>query len=824
MLSEIGSILIGLALFTTFYAIFALVYGLRNNDHSWRESGQRALYSGSALLLLALILLLVAFITDQFQFIYVATHSNSVLPLALKMSAIWAGQEGSLLLWAFLQLLFTSLIARKIEEDRTAVTTWATVILAVITAFFVAMTLVFSNPFLATTSAPLDGQGMNPLLRHPGMIFHPPVLYIGYVGLAIPFAYALAALIVGDADLWPRKSRRWLLIAWLFLGLGLFLGMRWAYDVLGWGGYWGWDAVENAGLMPWLTATALMHGLVMQSRGKGFKVWNVSLAVLSYALVIFGTFTTRSGLIQSVHAFSESTSGPYYLALIALILLGSIILMVVKRLAFANPVALDKIFSREGMFFFALLSLLLITVSILVGTLLPTLTGGTFTAPAAWFNRVVGPQLGVLVFLIGVCPLFGRVYKSVRTSLWRGLPPLIGIMLGLVLAWVGGFRSPAAMIGLAAAGFAGGTALGEIGFDIGTRISKHGFKPALGRLPLMGEGGYGGPLVHLGVVLMAVGVIGTQMYATEQSVTALPGDSVSSGDYTLIYEDLYQESTEDHFDTWASVAVYKDSDYLTTLTPRMAYYPNYDQTIAEPAISSRMDEDLYLLLFRYDETGEISLSVRVNPLSGFLWAGGFVLLIGGLFAWWPRLRTEAEGATVGRRRWMRVLPLLILTVLVILGIALWGVSGAGGRASGRPLTGENAPGFSASDLTGVEFSLEDYRGQVVVLNFWATWCPQCKDEMPEFEIIWQALQTEGVQFLGVAMDDTQSAVEAMARELGITYPLIVEEGGRITGAYGVSAVPETFIIAPDGSLAAFHIGVVDGETLRDEILTLLEME
>lgn len=825
MLSEIGSILIGLALFTTFYAIFALVYGLSNKgDPSWRKSGQRALYSGTALLLSALLLLLAAFITDQFQFIYVATHSNRVLPLALKMSAIWAGQEGSLLLWAFLQLLFTSLVARQIGREKTALTAWATVILAVIAAFFIAMTLVFSNPFLATATAPLDGQGMNPLLRHPGMIFHPPVLYVGYVGLAIPFAYALAALIVGDVDLWPRKSRRWLLIAWLFLGVGLFLGMRWAYDVLGWGGYWGWDAVENAGLMPWLTATALLHGLVMQSRGKGFKVWNVSLAVLSFALVIFGTFTTRSGLIQSVHAFSQSASGPYYLALMGLILVGSIVLMVVKREVFAGQAQLEKIFSREGAFFFSLLSLLLITLSILTGTLLPTLTGGAFTAPPEWFNRVVGPQLGVLVFLIGVCPLFGRVLKSVRASLWRGLPPLAGLLLAVVLAWLGGFRQPAALTGLAVAGFAGGTALSEIGFDIADRIRKQGFKSALRRLPFAGEGGYGGHLVHLGVVLMAVGVIGTQMYAAEQTVTALPGDAVTSGDYTLVYEDLSQELTGDHFDTRASIAVYRGSDYLATLTPQIAYYPFYDQTMAEPAIRGGMGEDLYLLLFRYDETGEISLSVRTNPLSGFLWLGGFVLLAGGLLAWWPRQGADAGGVSPGRQRLMRAAPFLILAVLVVLGLALWGDMGAGGGGSGRPLPGERAPGFSATELSGADFSLQDHHGRIVVVNFWATWCPQCNDELPDFEAVWQALEGQGVQFVGVAMDDTPSAVEAMTSELGITYPLIVEEDGRITSAYGVTAVPETYIIAPDGKVAYFHIGVVDGDTLRDEILALLEME
>lgn len=823
MLAEVGSILIGLSLFSTLFAVFALVFGFTKKDDRWPISAQRALYSSAALLLLALILLIIAFITNQFQLAYVAEHSSRALPFALKLSALWAGQEGSLLLWAFLQALFTAIIAKWIGKSESNLEIWATVILAVISMFFIAMTLIFSNPFLATNIVPLDGLGMNPLLRHPGMVFHPPALYVGYVGLAVPFAFALAALICGDADLWVERSRGWLLMSWLFLGIGLFLGARWAYDVLGWGGYWGWDAVENAGLMPWLTVTALLHGLDMQSRKKGFKVWNVSLAVLSYGLVIFGTFTTRSGMIQSVHAFGLSAIGPYFLGVIGVVLLGSLALMIVKRNAFGQLVYPEKFLSREGATFFSLLLQVLITLSILLGTLLPTLTKGAFSAPPEWFNRVIGPQLGALVFLIGVCPLFGRVVKSARRSLWRVLPTSLGTLLALGFAWWGGFRMPAAMIGLAAAGFAGGNVLGEIGFGIAGKIRKSGFREALRHLPFAGKHGYGGHLVHLGIVLMTVGVIGTQMYATEKQITLMQGDAAEVGPYTLIYEDLVQETAIDHLNTWGSVAVYRNSDYLMTLEPQMTFYPDKGQMMAEPAIRASLFEDLYLVLFQWDRTGQISLSAMINPLSGFLWLGGIVLIFGGALAWWPRLEMKRGIGNKRLRIWSQISAILGIIIFIILLYTLWSPTFSLGGGSGRPLPGEQAPVFSAADIGGEIINLADYHGQIVVVNFWATWCPQCKDELPQFESIWREMEGKDVQFVGVAMDDSTPAVIQMASEMDITFPLIVETERGITSRYGITGVPETFIIDADGNIAYFHIGVVNPEVLQNELAALLEI-
>jgi len=823
MLAELGSILIGLSLFAVLFAAFALVYGLKEEDFRWQRSAKTAIYSSAGLLLISLILLIAAFVTDQFQLDYVHSHSSLTLPLTLKLSALWAGQEGSLLLWAFLQTLFSALIAKKLTREGN-LETWAVFIMSLIAIFFIAMTLIFSNPFLVSSSMPQDGLGMNPLLRHPGMIYHPPFLYLGYVALAIPYAYALASLIVGDVDLWTQKARNWSLMAWLFLGVGLLLGMRWAYDVLGWGGYWGWDPVENAGLMPWLTATALLHGLDMQSRGKGFKVWNVVSAVLSFALVVFGTFTTRSGLIQSVHAFSESVVGPYFLAALGIVLLGPIILMIVKHKSFGQLIYPEKILSTEGAYFFALLSLMLITMSIMVGTLLPTLTGGTFTAPAEWFNRVVGPQLAVLVFLMGVGPLIGKLVRGTKHNILRLAPPVIGALTGLALAWWGGFRMTASLIGLTIAGFSGGVALGEISFNIGKRIKQSGWKTALRHLPFLGRHGYGAHLIHLGVVLMAVGVIGTQLYPSEQQVTMVPGDSVNVGGYTLLYEDLIQESIDDHLDTWALISTYRGSDYLTTLEPQLNYYTNYNQTMASPAIHSSWREDLYLVMFRWDGTGQISLSAMINPLSAYLWIGGMVVLLGGVLAWWPRVNKGDEKADHRQSLGVQIGAILGLVVVIAIIIALWGNTLNPASGSGRPLPGETAPSFSATDIHGEDFRLADYRGEIVVINFWATWCPQCEDEIPEFESIWREVADDGVQFVGVAMDDTVNAVSAVAGEMDVTFPLIVEEQDEITSSYGVTGVPETFVIDPEGNVAYIHIGVVDVETLLSELAELMKVD
>jgi len=819
MLSEIGPFLIGFALFANLFGAFAIWYGIQQKNLSWQKSGKRAIVSASALLFLSLVILTLSFTTDQFQIRYVAQHSSRELPLYLKLSAIWAGQEGSLLLWAFLQAIFAAIESRSITQEISLLLKWATIFLGIITAFFTAMTLIFSNPFIVSTPAPIDGQGMNPLLRHPGMVFHPPILYLGYVGLAVPFAYALAALITNKVDTWTENIQQWLLMSWLALGVGIILGSRWAYDVLGWGGYWGWDAVENAGLMPWMISTGLIHSLTQQKRGEGFRIWNISLAALAFILVLFGTFTTRSGFIQSVHAFSRSQIGFYFLFMMALSIIGTLILMIAHRKAL-GPISLpEKVFSRTGSTLLTLILLVLITLSILIGTLLPTLTNRRFAASTSWFNRVVGPQLGVLVLLMGICPLFGRFGRSLKRSKWLILFPIFGLFGLPGILYFLGFNAPVSLIGYGFAGFSGGIVIGEFMGNLSYEGSKETKRSILLFLNLKSKLN-SSLLIHFGIILIAVGVIGTQFYASEEMVTLSAGDFTEVGRYSLLFEDLFQETERDQVNTWAAISIYEGSDYLTTIEPQVSYYSGYDQIMAQPAILSRLDEDLYLVFFDWDETGAASFNIMINPLSSFLWMGSLLLILGGMWSWTRLLSLNNRVASI-KQIWMRRVGMLIgLTMMAVLAVTLWGNPFEGLGKAGRPLPGQQAPNFRAQNLNGDEISLEDYRGKSIVLHFWASWCPQCEEELLMIEKVRLENEYDNVVFVAVAMNDTEDTISRIASELGLNFSLIADPKGDISQSYGVTAVPETFFISQAGEIASFHIGVIDQQSLLEELKSL----
>jgi len=653
MLAEVGSMLVGLALAASLYAGCATLWAIRRADARWADSGRNGVYTAAALLGLALLLLLGAFLGDQFQIRYVALHSGRDVPLYLKASALWAGQEGSLLVWSFLQSFLTALVVGYSSERNRHLVPWASIFLSFLTAFFSAAILFLDDPFVLQSGVPFNGQGLNPLLRHPGMVFHPPAMYLGYVGLAVPYAFALAALMTRRMDGWSSAVRRWTLIAWLFLGLGLVLGARWAYDVLGWGGYWGWDPVENAGLMPWLSSTALLHSMVIQEK-RGFgRWWSMVLATLSFVLVLFGTFATRSGLIQSVHAFVRSSLGSYFLAAIALALCGPLALMVSRRTVLAAPGTSLELFSRDGMLVLTLVLLVCVTVSIFIGSVLPTLSGALvgrrFEAGPAWFDRVTGPQFGALVLIMGVCPLLGRTADRLRRAWMRGVPALLGAVSAVVAAALAGFSRPVALVSFAIVGLAAGTAIAELGRDLvrlGVR-RKDGFWSALGHWLRRNQRRTSGLLVHTGVILLGLGVLGSRLYPFEADVLLSPGDPVAVGGYTLVHQGLREEVREDRAITLASIDVYRDGKYLTTLAPREDRYLGSDESVAIPALRSGLGEDLYLVLSWWAGSGSVRLRVLINPLIRFVWLGALILLAGGLVALWPSAGTPAS--TVDRR-------------------------------------------------------------------------------------------------------------------------------------------------------------------------------
>jgi cytochrome c-type biogenesis protein CcmF len=810
MLAEVGTVLIGLALAAAAYAAFAAFWSIRRADARWEESSRNGMYATTALLALALLALLATFLDDQFQIRYVAQHSNKALPPYLKASAVWAGQEGSLLLWSFLQALFAALVVSHPSRQARPLIPWTSTCLGFITAFFTGVTLFLSNPFTQSVAMPADGYGLNPLLRHPGMVFHPPALYLGYVGLAVPFALAVAALITRQVNIWAAAARRWTLAAWLFLGLGILLGMRWAYDVLGWGGYWGWDPVENAGLLPWLTATALLHGTVMQKQRGSFRVWNLLLAIFSFVLVLLGTFTTRSGLVQSVHAFARSRLGLYFAAAIGLALGGPLILVASHRATLFNREQPERLLSRDGMFLLSVIILLTITGSVLVGSYLPTLTGGRFEASPSWFDRVTGPQFAALVFVMGLCPLLGHAAAAVRRLPKRGWPALLGASLVTGVAALVGFTQPLPLVGFAIVGLAGGTTVAEMitGARSGQRRRR------------------GSYLVHAGVILIAAGVVGTRTYASEKSVVLSPGQPVDVGEYTVILEDLWQEPTDDRMATQASLSVYRNEAYLTTLQPRLDQYVSFDQAVTVPALRTGLREDLYVILAGWTEEGTTAtFKLFLNPLASFLWLGGLALLAGGALTLWPPSSPTQQPAPKVRRRaiWTTTGLAAGLLALLAAGVAMWGIgSGTTALTARRPRFGEPAPNFSLSLLDGSALTLSGLQGQAAVVNFWTTWCVSCEEELPDLQAVWEDYRAQEVIFVGIASQEEKVEVQEMASRFGLTYPVGLDPEGRIAIAYGITGVPETFVVDADGRVTYVHVGPVNAEQLRDELDSLLQ--
>ena len=822
-MGDLGTLFTGLALAATLYAGYATYRGIAARDARWRESGRRALHVATALLGAALLVLAAALLTHHYKIRYVALHSSLALPVYLRFSAIWAGQEGSLLVWAFLQALFTVLAVERAGARARPLVPWATVILSVVTAFFTAVLLLLSNPFTQTAHTPVDGMGLNPLLRHPGMIFHPPAMYVGYVGLAVPFAFALAALITGQLQDWTRALRRWTLIAWLGLGLGLLLGMRWAYDVLGWGGYWGWDPVENAGLMPWLTTTALLHGAVMQDERRGFRLWNFLLVMVSFVLVLFGTYATRSGAIQSVHAYARSNLGGVYLGAIGVTLGGALALLIWRRprLRRDDPPADERLLSRDGTFALTLILFGTLTISVFVGSVLPTLsqrlTGQAIEAGPAWFDRVTGPQFGALLLLLGVCPVLGRSSRALRHLKARWWVGVIGPLLAVGGAAAAGFTRPVSLIGVGLAGLAGTTALAEFAVGVSKCRRQRNEAPlnALWRLLRSQQRRYGGYLVHLGIILMAVGIIGTRMYPHEQHVVLQPGESAQVGDYTLTLERLHQDVREDTLSTWADVTVARGADVLTTLSPAVRRYANFEQSYGIPAIRPGLRNDLYLILAGWSEDQEeVTFQVHVNALANFLWMGGLVFLTGGALAFWPR--------TGQRTLWHVGGGIVVLALLLGAAWAMWIAPQrqAGGLAA-RPRVGDPAPDFRLTSLEGETLSLADLRGNVVVLNLWASWCPPCTEELPALQSVWTAYQDANVVFVGAAYREKKADVSAAKEAYGLTYPIGLDANNRIANAYGITGVPETYVIDADGRIAHVHIGPVTAEQLSQELAGLV---
>lgn len=672
MVAEVGFGALIVAFIVAVYGIIAAIYGARRHMESWLESARRAMLLTWPLITLSVVCLVSLLVSGHYEVQYVYNVTSSFMPLYLKITALWGGQAGSLVFWSWLMAAFASAVTlRKWDRDREFLP-WVIVVTLVTLAFFLGLVIFVENPFVrfwqmpdgrqavamfaprgATPLVPVDGRGLNPLLRHPGMILHPPMLYLGFVSFVIPYAFGVAALITGRTDdRWIRITRRWTLVAWLFLSLGLILGSRWAYDVLGWGGYWGWDPVEIAAFMPWLSGTAFLHSVMIQEKRGLFKRWNMILVILTYALVIFGTFLTRSGVLSSVHAFAQSAIGPLFFGFIALTFVGSMGLLFYHWNDLRSEGVMTSLLSREALFLLNNLLFMGILVVCFWGVIYPLIseivTGQKVTVGPSYYERSTAPLFAALLLLMGIAPLSAWGHSTVKTlgrALWKPLAASVLVVIGL---WLSGVRAWSALLAFWLVALVALVTLYEYYRAVVARHRRTGENYLLALWNLAGRNRrrYGGYIIHLGVVLMALGIIGIELFQTETQGTVQPGGSIRLGDYTMLFQRLDVFDTQDGRNVArAVVSVFKGDRYVGELHPRRDFFYDSQQTMTIPGVRSTMEDDFYVILVDWQSSAQgITFKVYHNPLVNWLWLGGLVFILGTLVAAWPEREREPARA------------------------------------------------------------------------------------------------------------------------------------------------------------------------------------
>lgn len=692
MLAEVGFIAMLLAFVVSIYATIASAAGELRHNEALVISARNAALLVFGLMTVATVALQIAIMGQQYQIGYVWSVSSPNMPEFFRATALWGSQSGSLLFWSFLMSLFAAAAIVLNWRSHRRLMPYAITAMMATMIFFLSLNVFFENPFErwwiipgATTGgevvsaalmpagavAPSDAQlastaqGLNPLLRHFGMAIHPPMLYLGFVGFLVPFAFGFAALASGDLSTnWIKASRRWTLVAWLFLSLGLILGGRWAYDVLGWGGYWGWDPVENAAFLPWLMGTAFLHSVMIQEKRGMLKVWNMVLVILTFSAVIFGTFATRSGLVDSVHSFARSEIGYPMFFFWFISTLVSVVLIIYRRNQgmLRDEHKFNSVFSREALFVLNNLIFVALFITIFWGSFGAPIVSELFmdtqiTLGTEYFNAVTPPLFLALFVLMGIAPLSAWSVSSLVRIGRSLLIPVLLTAITLVLFALGGMNTPGALFGYGIVVLAGWVAIYETYRGMIARQRAHGENPftALRALFARNPRRYGGYMIHLGVTIVGIGIIGSTLFQMETQRTLSVGESLDIGGYTMRYDNFEggQVTQDGRIMDVANVTVIRDGQELAHLRPRRDFFPGTEglnsMTIA--GAHSTVENDFYVLLVGWEEITQSSATFKVyiNPLVNLIWWGSFILIAGVIFAAWPKEIIPAEA----RRRLQR---------------------------------------------------------------------------------------------------------------------------------------------------------------------------
>ncbi len=657
MISAIGagSLAIGFVLAAS--GMVALLYGRRHDDPRWVYWGRCAALGVVGAVTLAVIMLEVALVRADFSLRYVANNISLTTPLPFRMIGLWGALEGSILFWQWVQALFLGIVALAYRRRYPELMPYVLAVLLGISGFFLLLMLGPANPFALLPQAPPDGRGLNPLLQnHPLMAVHPPFLYLGYVGFSVPYAFAMGTLLAGQfKDEWMAITRRWTLLGWTFLTAGIFLGARWSYDVLGWGGYWAWDPVENASFMPWLLGTAFVHSTMIQQRTSLLRIWNLALVIGTFLLTIFGTFLTRSGVVASVHAFTQSLIGPLFLTFLALALAFSLAMLIRRLPAIRDAGTFEAYFSREALMLLNNVVLLTMAFTVLLGTVFPlivaALTGDVITVGPPFFNQLFVPLGLLLVFLMGVGTLL-RWGRSGAGELRRLAGVLIAAVIATVVFAVEGVRGAQTLASLSVVSF---MALAQLSELYRGTVATHAATGASVLRSFVGLFGlnrqrYCGYLTHLGLAVALVGIISSITYRIEVERNLEVGQRFQVGIYTVRYDGLELARRPDKIIIAARVSVFAAParvlaatpsalEQAEVLAPSENFYPNSRTPIATPAVRSSWRDDLYIVLLNVDpEGGSVVLKAIVSPLIGWIWTGGLVMVAASALNLWPSSR------------------------------------------------------------------------------------------------------------------------------------------------------------------------------------------
>ncbi len=661
---DTGQIALIIALVVTAYAAVASYVGGAMRLPDLAASARYGFYCAPFLLLLSTAALIYAFVTRDFSVRYVAENSSAAMPHIYTWVAFYAGNAGSLLYLALVLAAVSAIAVLTIRKRLPHTTPFALGTMALVLLFFLAIMIFLANPLERLPATPPDGQGINPLLIHFGMFIHPPLQMAGLALVAVPFSIAMGALIArrGGRDEWVDLGRLWGMISWLILTLGLMLGSWWAYTILGWGGYWAWDPVENSALMPWLAMTAFVHSIMVQKRRGMFRMWNMALIITAFTLAQMGMFINRGGPVPSVHSFAQSTMGWLFLAFMGGTLLLSIAVFLWRYESLRSSARLEALVSRESAFLGQNILFLTVAFVTLWGTIFPVFSeaadGAALTIGQPFFNRVNGPILLAIVVLMGVGPLLPW-RRSGSRGLVRALRVPVGAALLAACAAIAiGARQPVAAAAFAAVGLAVGGILAE--WVRGTR-SRHrrgeSYPAALFNLLAGNRPRYGGYIVHLGISMLAVGAIASSFYSVQRDLAMRPDDVASLGDYTFHYIGVRHTAQPDSMQSAAAFDVYKGSDFLGRMEARRAFYPAFNIASTQGAIRSTPLEDFYIVPSEFGEDDQAVFRVLINPLVWWMWASGPVMALGILVGLWPhrkpayadlRMPSSASGAHPAR--------------------------------------------------------------------------------------------------------------------------------------------------------------------------------